>query len=138
MAGGVSLAEAVEELKTHHQWIFDFESRLGRYLPLKYEDLVDGRLAPLQSYLSLALDCDVKVDPAHDHVARTRRHGDWKNWFLEKDVEYFKPATEEYLLHFGYPTGWEVVEHPKIPSAHASDYVLRTVEKRRRTSSDHG
>ena len=135
LAGGKSLAELWEELQDRHLWIYNFVDRLGDHLTLRYEDLVDGRIAPLEAYLGLSLDRQVEVGSEHDHVARTKGHGDWRNWFLEEDVEYFKPIVNSYLEHFGYTADWRISENPVICEAHCSGYVARTLRKRTASSA---
>ena len=135
LAGGKSLAEAFEELLDRHQWIYDFVDRLGDHLTLKYEDMVAGRIAPLEAYLGLSLDRQVEVRLEPDHVTRTKGHGDWRNWFLEEDVEYFRPIVNSYMERFGYSADWRTSENPVICEAHCSGFVARTVRKRTASSA---
>ena len=109
--------------------------RLGDHLTLKYEDMVAGRIAPLEAYMGLSLDRQVEVGLEHDHVTRTKGHGDWRNWFLEEDVEYFKPIVNSYLERFGYSADWRISENPVICEAHCSGYVARTVRERSASSA---
>ena len=135
LADGLSLAEVTEELHEHHQWIYQFAERLGGHLRLKYEDLVDGQIDKLESYLDLSLGRNPQVDAENDHVVRTRKHGDWKNWFLPADVEHFRNIIEDYLKHFDYPLDWQLNSNPVILPEHSSGYVERTVEKRRQAAA---
>lgn len=131
-AGGKSLPEVMEELQAHHRWIYDFDARLHGHFRLRYRDFIDRKLSALEDYLGLPLPTDVKIDPQHNHVIRTRQYGDWKNWFLAEDVEYFRPFTEEYLRHYGFEEDWEINANPVIPPEHSVEYVRRTVGKRNR------
>lgn len=126
---GESIAENRQERLDRHQYVYDFEDRLGDHLRLKYEDMVDGRIAPLEAYLGLSFDRQVEVGCEHDHVTRTKGHGDWRNWFLEEDVEYFKPIVSSYMERFGYLADWRISKNPVICEAHCSGYVARTVRK---------
>ncbi len=130
LAGGKSLAEAIDELHEHHRWIYRFADDLGGHFQLKYEDLVDGHIGALEAYLGFPLCKSPRVDSENDHVLRRRKHGDWMNWFLPDDVRQFRSVTEEYLAHFGYPLDWQINSDPVIRPEHCSGYVERTVGKR--------
>jgi LmbE family N-acetylglucosaminyl deacetylase/glycosyltransferase involved in cell wall biosynthesis len=116
-----------------HQWLFDFERRLDDSVRIRYEDFVDGDLETLEKYLGQPLTGSAAVDAEHDHVPRTQNYGNWKNWFLPKDVAVLKPLLQEYLDRYGYSSDWTCHQNPKIDPEHSSLYVERVVKKRRGT-----
>ena len=58
---------------------------------LKYEDLVDRRLGPLEQYLGFPLAQSTRLNAQFQRVTRTKAYGDWRNWFLPEDVAFFRP-----------------------------------------------
>ena len=106
--------------------------RLHRsYFVYKYEHFVAGDRSRLEEYLGFALKFDGKVDAVHKRVARTTGSGDWKNWFTEQDIEYFRDAYHEYLAEYEYALEWELSPEPEILPEHSTEYVLRLVRERR-------
>jgi hypothetical protein len=97
---------------------------------LRYEDLVDRRLEKLEEYLGLRLAPVQEVAEPFRYVARSRARGDWRNWFLPEDVEFFRPRLREYLQELGYDDGWELPAEPKVTPERASGYLMRLAEQR--------
>ena len=102
------------------------------YFRIRYEDVIDNRIAPLESYLGFSLSAEADVAPKHRRVARTKSYGDWKRWFTTEDVAHFAPLLSEPMRILGYPEEWTLDPAPAIPAAHASAYVSRIVAERRR------
>jgi hypothetical protein len=117
-------------LVEQHRWMLDFPQRLGAFHRLKYEDLVDGKIAPLAAALGLVLHPASDVPAAFDHVVRSKSHGQWRHWFTPEDLSWFQPPFQDYLAHHGYPDG-DLAMRQVIAAEHGSDYVLRVVNKRR-------
>ncbi|MBK1724478.1 hypothetical protein [Thiocystis violacea] len=116
-----------------------FEERLGgNAVTLRYEDFVDGRLAPLSDYLELELAGDAKVDRQYAHVPRTCAHGDWKNWLTAEDERVFRPYFDDYIRHYGYQADWRTNDAPRIDPAHGSEYVERVVRMKRQRLAGQG
>lgn len=131
LANGTSTDYVIDELARHHEWIFEFEGRMGEHLQLKYEDFVAGRVSTLETFLDRSLDVSGQVDSAHSHVARTKGAGDWKNWFTAEDVDRFSNVCNTYLKRYGYPLDWTTSQEPIVRPAHASEYVRRAIAKRK-------
>lgn len=112
-------------------WLIDHDPALGEIHQMRYEDFVRGRLEALEGYLDLPLTGSAMPDPAYDHVPRTLAAGHWRHWFTDEDVELFRPIFLRYMRHYGYADDWTLASAPAIPSAHATEYVLRVVAKRR-------
>lgn len=114
-----------------HQLSFDFDPFTRGYFIYKYEHFVAGQYASLEKYLGFNLSFDGKVDAAYSRVARTKGSGDWRNWFTEHDVGYFRPIYHEYLLRYEYDLAWTLNPEPKIQPEHSTEYVMRLVRQAR-------
>jgi len=112
------------------KWQIEFEKRLDDYHKIRYEDFIDGNISALEDYLELRLPEEFSVD-RFPHVARTKSYGNWRDWFLEEDVELFRPVMQPYLEHYGYPLEWRLNREPVIDPKFCSEYVTRTVALRR-------
>jgi hypothetical protein len=128
---GRSLAQTMQWMTRQVQWLPEFESRLDDYCRIKYEDFVDGRIQEMEDYLGIPLLGSAEVSEEHDHVPRTQRYGDWKNWLVERDVEHFRPVFDAYIRRYGYSTDWSVNDRPVVRPEFCSQYVERLVRKRR-------
>jgi len=125
-----SLEAEIEWMRRHLQWLLDFDATLAGHLVFPYEALVDGRFRDLQDYLGVSLSGHANVPTEHDHVTRTKSHGNWRHWFLPEDAALFKPVFEPYIHRYGYSRIWHPASTPRIDPAHGSAYVARTVGKR--------
>jgi len=121
----------VDWLRRQYQWLPEFEGGLTDYCRVRYEDFVDGKLKALESYLGIPLAGEAVVDDNHGHVPRTLKYNNWKDWFLEEDIRFFRPLVDNYIRRYGYDPKWELNEHQTILPEHGSQYVQRTVAKRR-------
>lgn len=93
------------------------------FFVLRYEDFVDGRLDETSDYLGVSLaDKQTTDDGWKSHISRSMKHGDWKRWFLDEDIEYFGNLFGGYMQRFGY-SDWEREKQPRIDPATSSDYV---------------
>jgi hypothetical protein len=93
---------------------------------LKYEDFTDHRLDRLSDYLGLRVETIVpeRVDELNGHVVRSATHGEWRNWFVDSDVDFFQPRCKTYMDAFGYDDDWSLPPDPVIPPETATGYVL--------------
>ena len=128
---GESLGKVTEWMKDQQNWIYGFESRLGEHYRIGYEDFVDGELEGLEEYLAFRLTGEAEVGERNSHVPRTKAYGDWKNWFLPEDVEFFKPLFAEYMERYGYTDDWGLNEKREIKHEHCTGYIERTTGFRR-------
>jgi hypothetical protein len=101
------------------------ENGVFRY---RYEDLVAGNYSAIEEYLGIILPPgEAVVGPAYEHVRRTKSADDWKNWFTEDDVAFFRPHLTPYIRAYGYADDWTLATEPCIPPEHSSDFVRRSV-----------
>jgi hypothetical protein len=121
----------VEWIKQQHELVFGFESSLDYYFLIKYEDFIDGMLSELQNYLGIMLEGEAVVDDIErTHIPRTKSYGNWKNWYTESDIEFFKPVFSKYLEKYGYSDFWETNEEKFIDPKYCTQYVRNTVQRR--------
>jgi hypothetical protein len=128
---GQSLDALLGWIGRQQAWLARFEADLGEHHRVRYEDLVDDRVAALADYLGFALTGSAEVAPEHDHVPRTRGYGNWRDWFVEEDVDRFRPLFQPYLERHGYPPEWRLAASPVVRPEHCTQYVARVVAKRR-------
>lgn len=128
---GQSLGKVADWMKSQQNWIYGFESGLAEYYRIKYEDFVDGDIRGLEEYLGFRLTGEAEVGEENSHVPRTRGYGDWKNWFLPEDVDFFKPLFAEYMERYGYADDWSLGDKRTISSKHCTGYIKRTVSRRK-------
>ena len=98
------------------------------YFILKYEGLIANRIKQLEEYLSISLKGDAKVHQTFSNVERTKNSDDWKNWFLQEDIDYFKPLFSDYMKKYNYSEDWNVNDNPFILSKYGSEYVKNNVK----------
>lgn len=128
---GKSLDTILQWTKEQHQLVFSFEDNLSDYFLIRYEDFVDGKLEELQDYLGLDLIGEAVIDDEErTHIQRTKSYDNWKNWFLDEDIEVFKPIFDEYIKRYGYDNAWAYNEERTIDPRHCSEYVTYTIDKR--------
>ena len=110
----------------------NFRERYKDYFMLKYEDLIRGEISSLEDYLGFKLVEHNTVGNKFSRVVRTKGSDNWRNWFTEEDIAFFKSLLTEYLEKFEYNAAdWKLNENPKILPEHASGYVLRILNERR-------
>ncbi len=98
----------------------------------RYETLVTGNFDSLAAYLSLdPVAMKPEVPASLRRVVRTRRAGNWRDWFCPEDVEHFRPLLADYMKRYGYVDDWVLNDKPAINPEECSEYVLRLVRERR-------
>jgi hypothetical protein len=130
-AANNSLASLTAWMHRQHEWLLGFEGRLHSHYRIKYEDLIDGAVTGLEEYLEFPLSGSAEVAAEHDHVPRTKQYGNWRDWFVEEDVAYFRPIFVAYLERHGYAPEWQLNESPRIRPEHCTEYVARVIDKRK-------
>jgi hypothetical protein len=91
---------------------------------LRYEDLIDGRLAELNDYLGVVVENRKEVPGRRRRVVRSRGYGDWRQWFTSEDIEFFQPMYAGYLQAMGYEAeNWRLANPATLPSSSGSGYM---------------
>jgi hypothetical protein len=126
-----TMTENLEQLRAWQTSWYDILEKAAagineRMFVLKYEDFVDGRLDGLAAYLGLDMSGTVEVAEEHRRVARTRGYGNWRRWFTEKDVEFFRPILSGFLDTMGYDAAdWNLTPVERLPAEEGSKYMER-------------
>lgn len=114
------LAQQVEMAKN-----LDFHSS-------RYEDFVSGDVADLAEYLGRDLAVENRETSGWlGHIARSLGAGEWRHWFTESDIEYFRPLVADFVEFYGYDD-WDLADAPVIDSRYASGYIERKLADRQR------
>lgn len=126
---GTAIIESVKLLNTKS---LGFLRKHGdAFYLFHYEDFIRGNLDGLREYLGLNISNDVKVAETFQRVTRKKGFGDWKDWFTESDVDFFRKEFFEISAAFDYNVDWELNEEPVIEPEYASLYVQRMAADRR-------
>ncbi len=94
---------------------------------VKYEDIVSQNNTALNEYLEFEISDDINFQRrAFLRTARSKTYGNWRNWFTEDDVIFFKPVFEECLEILGYDAqDWELNSEQQIDSSKSSSYIIK-------------
>jgi hypothetical protein len=93
---------------------------------LRYEDFIDEKYDDLNAYLGKELKAQSKVPSRLNRVVRTKKYGNWRRWFTEEDVKYFKPIYKEFLDKLGYDgEDWELTPCDTLPAEEGSKYMRK-------------
>lgn len=112
--------------------IVSFQREFPDALVYKYEDLVEGRFEAVASYLSLPAERMTPDVPATlRRVVRSRRAGNWRDWFTPEDVTLYRPVFAPFMNHYGYADDWTLNAAPRLDPKEGSEYVLRLARERR-------
>jgi len=90
-----------------------------------YKDLVTKNFSGLEKYLELELKNEPEENATLNRVKRTASYDNWKNWFTEEDVEFFKPIYTEFLKTMGFDEDWTLNANPSIDKKVGSEYVKK-------------
>jgi TPR repeat protein len=96
----------------------------------RYEDMSADRYDAINEYLGIAIRRPERLTGWVGKIARKGESGDWRNWFTEEDVEFFRPYVDPILEQFGCDPSWELAAEPTILPEHCSGYVMRLMEAR--------
>jgi hypothetical protein len=125
--------QVVEDERLRHERMSEYVKCLSSdWFLFKYEDMIRGNYDKLNDYLGFAVKNEAEVPKATGKakVVRKKAFGDWRNWFLEEDVEVFKPAYLPYMEVIGYDLNdWAVSARPVIEPEFSSNYMRRLVRE---------
>lgn len=121
--GNYSLQQWADGLKDTLGYFLEFRRHHTGFFHYRYEDFVRGDTKCLEEFLGFALAGDADVERGLERVVRTKKSGDWKNWFTEQDISFFRPVFEHYMIETGYAADWALPERQKIPHAYGAAYV---------------
>ncbi len=113
-----------------HNYAHAFGRVNDDYFVYKYEDFCERREAPLATFLGFPLSRGADTTTALKRVARTKSSGDWKHWFTERDIDYFRPVFANYLLRYSYDLDWTPSTAPVILPEYSTEYLKRVIHER--------
>ena len=121
----IATEEVVETERVRYANMAEYVKRLGpEWFLFKYEDMIGGEYAGLNTYLGFEVEKEGQVPEAYGKVVRKRATGDWRHWFTEEDVELFKPAYLPYMQLIGYDCNdWALSPNPAIEPEYSSVYM---------------
>ena len=118
------------------QVLRDSQSALNRvrcHLPtafvMTYERLIAGQFAALENYLGIELNRNYVIPERHRYGKRATQIEQWKHWFTEEDVRFFKGVFE--LDNDIQRWDWKLSNEPFIESAHCSEFVINARKSKR-------
>lgn len=111
--------------KIHGRKLIDFYTDNPDLFIIRYEDMVDNKLEDLNEYLGLKVNNIGEVP--EKRVMRTKSYNNWKNWFTDEDVDYFKDFFKPFMQNFGYKNDWSLNAHPSIDPNEGSGYLERII-----------
>jgi tetratricopeptide (TPR) repeat protein len=109
-------------------YLYDAAART--FLLFRYEDMCSSRFEDLNGYLGIDLSAEGGQPAEHRHVARTKGVGDWKNWFNETDVSFFKSISgvAAYADAFGYDLTFDPQHQPDPNPKTGSQYFCNAID----------
>jgi hypothetical protein len=127
-----------EEEKVRYQRMRTFVESLGNdWFLYRYEDMVDRKFDTLNAYLGFETQSDAEVPSGtgKEKVVRKKAYGDWRHWFTEADVEFFKPAYTPYMQAVGYDCDdWKISTEPLIEPEFSSEYMQNLPRKAKKNT----
>ena len=97
---------------------------------MRYEDFVSGNLAELERYTGLTLSNAPKKTGWTGHVVRSLKSDQWKDWFTDYDIPYYRDHFDEYICRLGYDESWTLNKTPKISRSQSIDYIIDGAARR--------
>jgi hypothetical protein len=127
-----STEEVIEQERVRYQRMGDFVKSLGEdWFLFTFEDMVGTKYDALNTYLGFSVeeDAEIPTSTGKAKVVRKKSTGDWRHWFTEEDVEYFKPAYTPYMEVIGYDCqDWTLSPEPVIEPEYSSMYMQRLAQ----------
>jgi hypothetical protein len=125
-----------EEEKVRYLRMRDFVESLGDdWFMYRFEDMVDKKFDVLNTYLGFdtAADGEVPTGTGKEKVVRKKAYGDWRHWFTEEDVSFFKTTYTPYMQAVGYNcSDWDLSPEPLIEPQFSSEYMKNLPRKARK------
>lgn len=129
-----SKEEVLEEERMRCERMAEFLSELDNsWYFFRFEDMVDSKYEGLNKYLGFEVgkDTEVPESTGKAKVIRKKAYGDWRHWFTEEDVRFYKPAYTPYLKAAGYDINdWALAPKPLIEPEYSSQYMAELPKRR--------
>lgn len=93
---------------------------------LPYEYMVDGNLGGLNNYLGFETVLDREVPHKFSRVVRSKGYGNWRNWFTEEDIEFYKDTIGPFISKYcSHVDDWNISNSPQLEPSKGSEYMQR-------------
>lgn len=116
--------------------IMDHMIALGQereFHTVRYEDFVEGYLEELSDYLGFEVkNAETSSESWLGHIARSKSYGEWRDWFLPEDVEFFRPLFARFMEYQGYADEWDLPVEQHIDPSSASEHIAKKLGDRQR------
>jgi hypothetical protein len=123
----LSREEVVEKERSKCEAMYNFVKGLGNeWFIYKYEDMIENSFDRLNHYLGFEIKADAEIPSTtkKSKVARQKAYGEWRNWFINEDINIFKPVYSPYLKLIGYDCNdWTPNPNPVIVPEVSSLYI---------------
>ena len=126
----VAKTNLLERYLRHHRYAMIYHAQRPDLFVYQYEDFLRDKMSGLDDFLGMALPGLPEVVQEYSRVTRRKSPGDWANWFLKVDIDYFRPIFTPYMTKYGYSDEWKPKDRPLIRRAHSIEYVARLVSER--------
>ena len=121
-----------ERLTANLNHFLDFRRNQSDFFNYKYEDFIQEKTQALEDFLGFPLTGEAVVEKSFNRVVRTKKSGDWQNWFLEDDVCFFRPIFKDFMQELGYENSWSLPAHQVVLPAHGSEYVRNNLRRKKK------
>jgi hypothetical protein len=133
-----SVEGVIEEEQNRYGNMCEFVKSLENdwYL-FKYEEMVAKEFDLLNDYLGFEVveKAEVPVSTGKAKVVRKKAAGDWRHWFVDEDVAFFKPAFLPYMQVVGYDCDdWNLSPEPVIEPQFSSEYMQSLPRKAKKNT----
>jgi len=125
----IKVNNRLPEMKSYINVLLQLINKWDNALVFRYEDLIDGKFSQLEKYLDHKLPKSIILEK-HRRVIRSKNYGNWKNWFLEDDLNIVNDKFNDYMEKFGYNKDQKLNNVPIINSEHSSLYVKKLMAER--------
>lgn len=96
---------------------------------VKYEDIISENILGLNHYLEFEIAQDTTAithKKAFIRTARSMAYGNWRNWFTQDDILFFRPLLENSLQKLGYMADdWKLNSVQEIDPKTSSKYMIK-------------
>lgn len=124
----MNYTKSLSKFSSFDYGFYHFCTRIWHHhLLLRYEDFITENTQGLAQYLNLELSKERDVGASYKQTYRTGSCNNWKRYFTEEDITYFKQFSDTFSL-LGYDD-WELAPADHIPERELSGYVRMLLEK---------
>jgi len=104
----------------------DWHSNSPDCIIYKYKEFVRGNYDKIALITQRVNEVDATpVETIYPQIKRSGKTGDWRQWFLQSDVEFFRPRFSKYMKIYGYEDEWDLPEKQRIDRSTSIDYVRK-------------